>query len=377
MDYRERWHNAEEFLQMLMDGLRHQTWYSMPVIVSQDSDGKTASLQPTIKGQILQSDGTYKYENLPLINNVQVHHQGGGGGTKGNAGISITHPVKQGDEGIVVFMSRTLDAWFQSGGTQKAIDWRTHHLSDAIFIPQVRSQPRALQQVSTGSSQLRSDDKKNVVDHHPTNGTHIKSVDPSTQAASSSFDPFSMAKKFFEFIHHPTSGHALNATNNGVTHSISQTFEQIQHSFANGQTTHTLSSAGHSIVSAIAHMFQAPNASLDKNGNLHAAQNISAGQNVSASQAISAATGVIGGLSMGGGGASGSGSLAMSGDVSGATLQCTTGYTVATLPTPASDMAGMRAYVTDAASPTFLEALVGGGSKICPAFCDGSQWVAA
>lgn len=49
-------------------------------------------------------------------------------------------------------------------------------------------------------------------------------------------------------------------------------------------------------------------------------------------------------------------------------------YTVATL--PASPPQGTRAWVTDAAAPTFLGVLVGSGSVICPAFYDGSNWLA-
>lgn len=49
-------------------------------------------------------------------------------------------------------------------------------------------------------------------------------------------------------------------------------------------------------------------------------------------------------------------------------------YTVATLP---SGVQGMRAVVTDATSPTFLGALTGGGSTVCPALYNGSSWVAA
>lgn len=51
----------------------------------------------------------------------------------------------------------------------------------------------------------------------------------------------------------------------------------------------------------------------------------------------------------------------------------TLGYTVGSLPTGSQ---GMRAYVTDAASPSFLSVLVGGGSTVCPAFYNGTSWVA-
>ena len=53
----------------------------------------------------------------------------------------------------------------------------------------------------------------------------------------------------------------------------------------------------------------------------------------------------------------------------------TAGYTVATL--PAAGVAGRRAYVTDATAPTYLGALTGGGSVVCPVFDNGSAWVSA
>lgn len=56
------------------------------------------------------------------------------------------------------------------------------------------------------------------------------------------------------------------------------------------------------------------------------------------------------------------------------TLRTTTGYTVATLP---SGTVGMRAYVTDADSPTYLGALTGGGAVVCPVFYDGTAWISA
>lgn len=57
------------------------------------------------------------------------------------------------------------------------------------------------------------------------------------------------------------------------------------------------------------------------------------------------------------------------------TVRVGTGYTVATLPT--AGVAGRRTYVTDATAPTFLGALVGGGSTVCPVFDDGTAWVSA
>lgn len=51
-------------------------------------------------------------------------------------------------------------------------------------------------------------------------------------------------------------------------------------------------------------------------------------------------------------------------------------YTVATLPAAVAGIQGARALVTDATAPTFLGTLTGGGSVICPVFCNGSAWLA-
>ena len=48
------------------------------------------------------------------------------------------------------------------------------------------------------------------------------------------------------------------------------------------------------------------------------------------------------------------------------------GYTVAALPT---GVIGQRAYVTDAASPTFGAAVSGGGSVVIPVFRNATAWI--
>lgn len=47
-------------------------------------------------------------------------------------------------------------------------------------------------------------------------------------------------------------------------------------------------------------------------------------------------------------------------------------YTVATLPT---STLGNQAIVTDATAPTYLGALVGGGTVVCPVWHNGVSWV--
>jgi len=57
-----------------------------------------------------------------------------------------------------------------------------------------------------------------------------------------------------------------------------------------------------------------------------------------------------------------------------ATTTKTNGYTVATLP---AGVVGLRAYVTDATTPAYNAALVGGGAVVVPVFYNGTAWVSA
>ncbi|MGC8050122.1 Gp138 family membrane-puncturing spike protein, partial [Salmonella enterica] len=77
---------------------------------------------------------------------------------------SMTFPVAQGDECLVVFASRCIDSWWQSGGIQEQAELRMHDLSDGFAILGFRSQPRALSNISTTSAQLRSDDGATFID---------------------------------------------------------------------------------------------------------------------------------------------------------------------------------------------------------------------
>jgi hypothetical protein len=61
------------------------------------------------------------------------------------------------------------------------------------------------------------------------------------------------------------------------------------------------------------------------------------------------------------------------------TVSLTPVYTVAQLIAtwpPSASIAGLRATVSDALTPTFLAALTGSSTTVCPAFCNGVAWVA-
>ncbi len=64
-----------------------------------------------------------------------------------------------------------------AGGEQPQIDARMLSHSDGFYLPNVRSTPRKLQNVSTTSTQVRSDDGKHYSDWNPTTGTITHSVE--------------------------------------------------------------------------------------------------------------------------------------------------------------------------------------------------------
>lgn len=158
MDRRERANDIEEALRVAMDGRQAGIWTALPgIIESFNATAVTAVVQPAIQGFRKSPTGTKTNANLPLLLDCPVVFPAGGG-------FTLTFPVAQGDECLVVFSSRCIDAWWASGGTQPAMEIRMHDLSDGFALVGVRSQARKLSNVSTTTTQLRSDDGEAYVE---------------------------------------------------------------------------------------------------------------------------------------------------------------------------------------------------------------------
>lgn len=134
-DPRERWNDHEESLRTAIDRKMGTVWTMLPVLVTEDSEGHICSTKSAIKGEGEAQGKPKAVEMTPLGDTTPVHFVGGGG-------FTITHPVKKDDEGLMIFSSRALDGWHQDGDVQEQIIPRRHHLSDGIFIPGLRSDPR-------------------------------------------------------------------------------------------------------------------------------------------------------------------------------------------------------------------------------------------
>jgi hypothetical protein len=158
MDQLERLNDPEEALRVAMQGHQSRIWTALPgILQSFNAGAMTCTAQPSVQGRVKQLDGSFKDMNLPVLLDCPVLFPSGGG-------FSLTFPLAQGDEGLVVFSSRCIDAWWASGGIQKQALPRMHDLSDGFFIPGCFSQPRKLSNISTTTTQLRSTDGETFVE---------------------------------------------------------------------------------------------------------------------------------------------------------------------------------------------------------------------
>ena len=156
MDERlERFNNPTARAQAMLEAWQFELHTAMPGIV-QDFDPvrMTCTVQPAIRAAVKRADGSVYSTPLPLLVDVPVCFQGGGG-------YVATFPVKKGDDCLVIFGERCIDAWWQSGGVQEPVEFRMHDLSDGFALVGVRSQPRVVSGgVSMDGAELRRDDGK-------------------------------------------------------------------------------------------------------------------------------------------------------------------------------------------------------------------------
>lgn len=152
MDRRERLADLDTALLAAFQGNQSGIWTAMPgVIESYDAAKMTVSVRPSIKAQVRNEDGTFEWVALPLLVDCPVIFPSGGG-------FSLTFPIAAGDECLVIFASRCIDSWWESGGIQIQPDFRMHDLSDGFALLGPRSQPRVLSpSASTSGVEVRND----------------------------------------------------------------------------------------------------------------------------------------------------------------------------------------------------------------------------
>jgi hypothetical protein len=157
----ERVNDSQEALRLVLDGHQAQVWTALPAIIESFNPGAvTCVAQPAIKAQVRAPDGSTQWVALPLLLDCPVVFPRGGGCT-------LTFPVAAGDECLVIFSSRCIDAWWTAGGIQVQSELRMHDLSDGFALPGPFSQATKISGISTSKAQLRSNDGSTFVELDP------------------------------------------------------------------------------------------------------------------------------------------------------------------------------------------------------------------
>jgi len=152
MDRGQLYSDPEESLRAALDGRQATMWTALPGIVkSVDLAKMTCSVQPALQGTVEDENGAITSVNLPLLVDVPIQFPSGGT-------FVMTFPIAVEDEVLVVFSSRCIDAWWQSGGVQRTMEARMHDLSDGFAIPGVFSQPNVVSSISATEAQIRLKD---------------------------------------------------------------------------------------------------------------------------------------------------------------------------------------------------------------------------
>lgn len=163
----ERLDDLEEGLRVAIEAALAQTWTAIPAIIEGvNLAAQTLTAQPAIQGIITDTDGAKQFVTLPLLVDVPIVWPRGGG-------FALTFPLSKGDEVLVVFASRCIDAWWQSGGIGAQAEIRMHDLSDGFAVLAPSSQPRVLGSISATSVQLRDDAGTTYVEVAPSGVVRI------------------------------------------------------------------------------------------------------------------------------------------------------------------------------------------------------------
>ncbi len=225
-DIRQLMADQQQAVKMAIGGAVADTWTALPGIILSFSPGAlTAVVRPAIQGVQQASDGSYQYVDLPDLPDVPVVFPRGGGCT-------LTFPIAEGDECLVVFASRCIDAWWQSGGVQIPMEMRMHDLSDGFALPGPFSQAQKISGISTASVQLRSNDGSTYIDLNPTT-QKVKIVAPGgfeVDAPTSTFTGAVTIEGVFTFL-----AGLVGSAASGAAATITGTINFVGQLFSNGK----------------------------------------------------------------------------------------------------------------------------------------------
>lgn len=158
MDRKEWLGDSQETFRASFRGEQAKLWTALPAtVLDVNLERQTITAQGVINGVITNKDGSKTPLDPPVFINVPICFPRGGG-------YAITFPLRAGDEVLIIFSSRCIDGWWQSGGIQVPPDLRMHDLSDGFAIPGPASIPNALSGVSSNSLRVMNEEATKYVE---------------------------------------------------------------------------------------------------------------------------------------------------------------------------------------------------------------------
>lgn len=108
-----------------------------------------ADIQPLVKREYANEDGSRAVELMPVLADVPVRFDGSGD-------YGMTYPLAVGDTVLVICCSCSIDQWLTNGGIVDPQCDRHHNISDAIAFAGLRDNKSAIANFSTNALVLRS-----------------------------------------------------------------------------------------------------------------------------------------------------------------------------------------------------------------------------
>lgn len=167
MDRRQLLNDEETATRVALDGALSSVWTALPAIVtSVNYEKRTCEAQPAIQGKTQKPDGTFEFVNLPLLVDCPIVFPSAGG-------FTLSMPIKAGDEVLIIFASRCIDSWWETGDIGVPMEQRMHDLSDGFAIPGPRSM-KNVTPLHEENVQLMNDDQSVGLEIYPNGIVKLK-----------------------------------------------------------------------------------------------------------------------------------------------------------------------------------------------------------
>jgi hypothetical protein len=143
---------SDETMELIMDQATAETRTALPGVIKEyDPDTQTCKVRPVIDTPVKDPDtGEVVLEEQPTIPNCPVAWE-----SSNSASASITFPLSPGDECLIIWCEKAVDAWMSKGGDgNEPVELRQHDDSDAIVFPVLRSLPNALDDLAVDGDSI-------------------------------------------------------------------------------------------------------------------------------------------------------------------------------------------------------------------------------